>query len=212
MDNNITSSQSSTTSLSYENEIIQSFQIFDVERCGSISINNFKLILRALGFRVTKHDVLRDVLESNKRRGLYQQRGSDETDNVIRGGDSHNDFNDRMLKEIDLETVLDVILYNPDSKYNRMNQTEEEIKLMHRVNFRLFDVENKGYITSSNLKRAIQELKEFSKSLDTGSFDLNQSFDGMDDDELRAMIEEFDGDQDGMINESEFRKIMEFGL
>lgn len=217
MNTNRSSLQSPATSLSYENEIIQSFQIFDEERSGTIPINNFKLILRALGFRVTKHDVLRDVLQSHKRRGLYHCRsnaaihelGSDENDN---DNDDDDDLNDRIFKVIDLETVLDVILYNPDSKYNRMNQTEEEIKLMHRVNFRLFDVENKGYITASNLKRAVQELGEFSKTLDVGNFGLNQSFHDIDDSELKAMIEEFDGDQDGMINEDEFRKIMEFGF
>eukprot|EP01083_Nonionella_stella_P100396 283147_1 len=201
-------SSSSLPHSSYKNEIIQSFQVFDEERTGTISVNNLKLIIRALGFRVTKHDVLRDVLESNQRRGFQRENliknfshRNDDDGNV----DDDDANNDAFMKEIDLETVLDVML-NPNSKYNRNNQNEDEIKLMHKINFRLFDVENKGYITASNLKRVIEDLKGLSREME---IEGSHAFDDIDDEELRAMIEEFDGDQDGMISEDEFRRIME---
>lgn len=53
--------------------------------------------------------------------------------------------------------------------------------------FALFDTDNTGKINFSDLKRVAQELGE-----------------NLDDDELHAMIDEFDLDQDGEINEEEF--------
>ncbi len=206
--------------LSYKNEIIQSFQVFDKERTGFISINDLKLLLRALGFRVTKLDVLRDVIASNKRRGIYynNEKLKSTTHSSSFGNNDDSDeesYNSHdTTKDIELETVLDVIL-NPDSKYNRQNQSEDDINLMHKINFRLFDVDNKGYITASNVKRVIQEIQDFQNSNRddavvgvVGRQHLH-NFDNVDDNELRAMIEEFDADQDGVINEKEFRKIMD---
>lgn len=53
--------------------------------------------------------------------------------------------------------------------------------------FALFDADKTGKISFSNLKRVAQELGE-----------------NLDDAELRAMIDEFDLDMDGEINEEEF--------
>ncbi|GAA5841147.1 hypothetical protein JCM5353_008978 [Sporobolomyces roseus] len=55
--------------------------------------------------------------------------------------------------------------------------------------FRLFDEENTGKISFRNLKKVARELGE-----------------NLTDDELQAMIEEFDLDQDGEISEHEFIK------
>ncbi|GAA5946513.1 hypothetical protein JCM3765_000273 [Sporobolomyces pararoseus] len=57
--------------------------------------------------------------------------------------------------------------------------------------FRLFDEENTGKISFRNLKKVARELGE-----------------NLTDDELQAMIEEFDLDQDGEISELEFINIM----
>ncbi|ELT88044.1 hypothetical protein CAPTEDRAFT_126483 [Capitella teleta] len=57
--------------------------------------------------------------------------------------------------------------------------------------FRLFDDDDSGKISLRNLRRVARELGET-----------------MNDDELRAMIDEFDGDRDGEINEDEFLAIM----
>eukprot|EP01004_Peranema_trichophorum_P007944 NODE_6712_length_852_cov_58.119342_g6114_i0.p1 GENE.NODE_6712_length_852_cov_58.119342_g6114_i0~~NODE_6712_length_852_cov_58.119342_g6114_i0.p1 ORF type:complete len:176 (-),score=54.22 NODE_6712_length_852_cov_58.119342_g6114_i0:245-772(-) len=57
--------------------------------------------------------------------------------------------------------------------------------------FQLFDDDNTGKISIKNLRRVARELGE-----------------NMTDDELQAMIDEFDKDQDGEINEDEFISIM----
>ena len=58
--------------------------------------------------------------------------------------------------------------------------------------FKLFDDDNTGKISLRNLKRVAKEIGE-----------------DMDDEELQAMISEFDLDQDGEIDEKEFISIME---
>ncbi|EDO44944.1 predicted protein [Nematostella vectensis] len=57
--------------------------------------------------------------------------------------------------------------------------------------FRLFDDDDSGKISLRNLRRVARELGE-----------------NMTDEELRAMIDEFDKDGDGEINEDEFLAIM----
>ena len=60
-----------------------------------------------------------------------------------------------------------------------------------RKAFQLFDEDKSGKITLRNLKKIAREIGE-----------------NMGDDELEAMINEFDKDQDGAINEAEFQAIM----
>ena len=61
-----------------------------------------------------------------------------------------------------------------------------------RKAFQLFDDDHSGYITAKNLRRVARELGE-----------------NMNDDELQAMIDEFDTDHDGKISEAEFIAIMD---
>ncbi|KAF9005313.1 EF-hand [Hymenopellis radicata] len=58
--------------------------------------------------------------------------------------------------------------------------------------FKLFDDDNTGKISLRNLRRVAKEIG-----------------DRLEDDELQAMIEEFDVDQDGEISEQEFYAIMQ---
>jgi centrin-3 len=60
-----------------------------------------------------------------------------------------------------------------------------------RKAFALFDDDHTGKISLKNLRRVARELGE-----------------GMTDDELQAMIDEFDTDHDGQISEAEFIAIM----
>ena len=57
--------------------------------------------------------------------------------------------------------------------------------------FQLFDDDGTGYISLKNLRRVARELGEH-----------------LSDEELRAMIDEFDRDRDGQISQTEFLNIM----
>merc|ERR1712176_1499893 len=61
-----------------------------------------------------------------------------------------------------------------------------------RKAFELFDEDKRGKISFRNLRRIARDLGE-----------------QLTDDELRGMIDEFDADQDGEINQAEFVHIMQ---
>ena len=71
-------------------------------------------------------------------------------------------------------------------KYATRDPEEEIFKA-----FELFDSDGTGKITLPNLRRVARELGE-----------------NLTDDELQAMIDEFDKDRDGKINREEFLSIM----
>ncbi|ETW56368.1 centrin-3 [Plasmodium falciparum Palo Alto/Uganda] len=71
-------------------------------------------------------------------------------------------------------------------KISERDPTEEIIKA-----FKLFDDDDTGKISLKNLRRVSRELGE-----------------NLSDDELQAMIDEFDKDMDGEISQEEFLSIM----
>jgi len=73
-----------------------------------------------------------------------------------------------------------------NNKYANRDPEEEIMKA-----FDLFDDDGTGKISLPNLRRIARELGE-----------------NLTDDELQAMIDEFDKDQDGKINREEFLAIM----
>ncbi len=83
---------------------------------------------------------------------------------------------------IDYQEFLEMMT----TKMSEKDSREEILKA-----FRLFDDEEKGKISFTNLKRVAKELGE-----------------NMKDEELMEMIEEADRDGDGEINEEEFLRIM----
>eukprot|EP00743_Colponemidia_sp_Colp-15_P004352 GILK01004694.1.p1 GENE.GILK01004694.1~~GILK01004694.1.p1 ORF type:complete len:170 (-),score=41.35 GILK01004694.1:139-648(-) len=95
-----------------------------------------------------------------------------------------------LMKEYDRESTgsiqftdfMDIMT----QKISERDPTEEILKA-----FKLFDDDNSGRISLKNLRRVARELGE-----------------NLSDDELQAMIDEFDKDQDGEINEEEFLNIM----
>ncbi|CAG9333219.1 unnamed protein product [Blepharisma stoltei] len=83
---------------------------------------------------------------------------------------------------IDYQDFLDIMT----QKIGDRDPKEEVLKA-----FRLFDDDGTGYITLKNLRRVARELGEH-----------------LSDEELKAMIDEFDKDSDGQISQEEFFNIM----
>eukprot|EP00929_Paragymnodinium_shiwhaense_P078946 TRINITY_DN4097_c0_g1_i1.p1 TRINITY_DN4097_c0_g1~~TRINITY_DN4097_c0_g1_i1.p1 ORF type:complete len:218 (-),score=48.48 TRINITY_DN4097_c0_g1_i1:315-902(-) len=84
---------------------------------------------------------------------------------------------------IGFEAFEDIMLH----RYANQDPVDEIRKA-----FQLFDEDKSGKISFRNLKRIARDLGE-----------------KLTDDELRGMIDEFDHDQDGSINEDEFVEIMQ---
>eukprot|EP00002_Diphylleia_rotans_P026220 TRINITY_DN5217_c0_g2_i1.p1 TRINITY_DN5217_c0_g2~~TRINITY_DN5217_c0_g2_i1.p1 ORF type:complete len:171 (-),score=57.24 TRINITY_DN5217_c0_g2_i1:461-973(-) len=97
----------------------------------------------------------------------------------------------RMIEDIDVDQTgkvgLGDFLNIMTTKISERDPMEEIARA-----FRLFDEESAGKITLKNLRKIAKELGENTT-----------------DEELQAMIEEFDQDGDGMINETEFFGIMD---
>lgn len=134
-------------------EIREAFQLFDMNNDGFLDYHELKVALRALGFEVTKKEVL-DIIDE------YDTSG----ERVISYADFYRHVAGAMLER-------DPIV---------------EIKRA----FSLFDDDHTGKISIKNLRRVAKELGET-----------------MSDDELAAMIDEFDLDGDGEISLEEFINI-----
>ncbi|EQC26609.1 centrin-2 [Saprolegnia diclina VS20] len=135
-------------------ELMEAFELFDINKSGTVDHYELKVMMRALGFDVKKSEVTQLV---------------DEVD-IHRSGRVHlDDFLEIMRRKI---TSRD-----PD---------EEILKA-----FELFDDDQSGQITLKNMRRIAKEMGE-----------------SLTDDELQAMIDEFDTNQDGTINRDEFLQIM----
>ena len=93
-----------------------------------------------------------------------------------------NEYDREGTGSIEYADFLDIMT----TKIRNRDPVEEILKA-----FKLFDEDNTGKISLRNLKRVARELGE-----------------NLSDDELQAMIDEFDKDQDGEISEQEFLNIM----
>ncbi|ODV88304.1 hypothetical protein CANARDRAFT_193895 [[Candida] arabinofermentans NRRL YB-2248] len=134
-------------------EIREAFTLFDMNNDGLLDYHELKVAFRALGFDLSKREVL-DII--------------DEYDTDDRKLIGYQDFYKcAAAKIIDRDPVDEI-----------------------RRAFRLFDDDGTGKISLKNLRRVAKELGE-----------------NLSDDELRAMIDEFDLDEDGEINEEEFINI-----
>jgi len=95
-----------------------------------------------------------------------------------------------LMKEYD-KTGSGQIDYNDFLEIMTTKTAERDPNEEIRKAFKLFDDDNTNRISLKNLRRVARELGE-----------------NLSDDELQAMIDEFDKDMDGEINEEEFLSIM----
>ncbi|CAM9577366.1 unnamed protein product [Heterosigma akashiwo] len=83
---------------------------------------------------------------------------------------------------VDMDTYMEIM----QDKYALRDPDEEILKA-----FALFDDDSSGFISAKNMRRVARELGE-----------------NLGDEEIQAMIDEFDRDQDGEISRDEFKSIM----
>lgn len=134
-------------------EIFEVFTLFDLNEDGYIDYHELKVALKALGFTLSKSELL----------------------NIFENSTNDNNNNKYLLNYDDFFIVAGKLILNRDPL--------DEIKRA----FRLFNDDNTNGITLKNLKRVAKELGE-----------------NLTDEEMKAMIDEFDLDGDGEINEQEF--------
>ncbi|KAL3232682.1 Cell division control protein 31 [Nakaseomyces bracarensis] len=131
-------------------EIFEAFSLFDMNNDGYLDYHELKVAMRALGFDMSKREVL-DLIEKHDGERRRQMKYDD----------FFQEMGERMLKR----------------------DPVDEIKRA----FQLFDKNGDKKISVQDLRAVAQELGE------------NLTME-----ECNAMIDEFDMDEDGAINEEEF--------
>jgi centrin-3 len=134
--------------------------------------------MRALGFDVKKPDIVKmvhDIDPNNTGTVNYQQFLEISTSSDIVCSCGSAHLMPQLF-------VYLFLIFLVNDKYAERNPEEEIMKA-----FQLFDDDRTGRINVRNMKRVARELGE----------NLNE-------DELQAMIDEFDRDQDGEISGDEF--------
>lgn len=91
------------------------------------------------------------------------------------------------LERHDNKLSFDDFMQLMTEKFSERNPRDEAI-----LAFDLFDEEKKGKINLKNLKKAVKEINE-----------------NLDENELKAIIEEFDTDKDGYITKTDFLKVLD---
>jgi len=165
-------------------ELRESFELFDADKKGSIDLHELKVLMRALGLQVSAGSKLRTV-------ALFILKVQQVTTvkkpfwmqvkkaEVVKFVHELDPVNEG-------EVGMDLFMRLMAERYSARDPDEEVMKA-----FQLFDSEGIGSINIRSLKSIARELGET-----------------LTDEELQAMIDEFDKDQDGEINAEEFKYIM----
>ncbi len=136
----------------------------------------------SLGYRVTRQDVVEMVQN-------------------ITSSNSEYESNDG----IDLDMTIQILAAKGYATQQR-NNSEEEIRLY----FRLFDVDDKGYVTAEDLKRVQLEAVRLEQEMLTSSENSSgiSSTGNVTDEFVQAIIDKFDVNSTGAIEFEEFRRIL----
>ncbi|KAJ9460796.1 Caltractin [Diplonema papillatum] len=106
------------------------------------------------------------------------------------GFDVRRDEAVRLIEDVAGDGAHHINMYNfTEIMTEKISERDPRDEMLRA--FQLFDEDNTGRITLKNLRRVARDLGE-----------------NMSDDELQAMIDEFDKNQDGEIDEDEFINIM----
>jgi centrin-3 len=103
--------------------------------------------------------------------------------NIMKSISAYGDNSNFHNQKISFDEFIEIMT----EKFSERNPRDEAI-----MAFDLFDEEKKGKISLKNLKKAVKEINE-----------------NLTENELKAIIQEFDTDGDGFITKEDFLKIMD---
>ena len=203
-------SSSYTQSRSYEAEIRTQFDVLDDDRTGTITPHALTTLLRSMGHRVTRDDVMAELTAARERR--RRRRRQQITTVVTDDDDDDDEYNDSSCDadQIDVELVLDILSQERYVIGGTSCSSSAKVADLQDT-FRLFDVDNKGIITVENLRKVARDIHAGggSGTTDTGGGGSSSSSSGtIDDDLLQSMIETFDGNLAEGVNFEQFCRIM----
>ena len=201
-------SSSYIQSRSYEADVRQCFDVLDEDRTGTITPHALTTLLRSMGHRVTRDDVMAELTAARERR---RRRRRQRITAVVTDDDDDDD--DEYIgsscdaDQIDVELVLDILAQERYVIGGTGCSSSAKVADLQDT-FRLFDVDNKGIITVENLKKVAMDIHAGGGSGTTDIGGGGSSSGMIDDDLLQSMIETFDGNLTGGINFEQFCRIM----
>ncbi|KAF1570566.1 UNVERIFIED_CONTAM: Centrin-2, partial [Eudyptes robustus] len=145
-----------------KDEVEKAFDICDKDGTGFISIKRLKIVMRAMGFEPRQKEI-DELVKKMQENEVARQVSSD-------------------------SFTLEELMYILNEKLSDADDSSREI----RSAFELFDVQNKGFINFTDLKRVAKELGE----------------DEIEDKDLWEMIHFADLTKRGKVFENDFKVIM----
>ncbi|EMC98336.1 hypothetical protein BAUCODRAFT_56393, partial [Baudoinia panamericana UAMH 10762] len=156
-------------------EVNEAFSLFDLDKDNYIDYHELKVALKALGFDLPKNDIL-SMLQTHGVSASSLTGGA-------RGGQQQQG-GDRPSFTGPSRLLLSHVAFQQIAAQRILNRDPQEEILRA---FELFDAEGKGRIDVNDLRRVARELGE-----------------GLQEEELQAMIEEFDVRGEGGIDREAF--------
>jgi len=151
------------------------FGLFDLDKDNHIDYHELKVALKALGFDLPKSEILSLLQTHGIPASSIQNPGSKAAQQAAGQKPTFSGPSRLLLSHVAFLTIAARMIANRDPR-------DEILRA-----FALFDTESKGSINLADLRRVARELGE-----------------GLQEEELVAMIEEFDMDGDGMISQEDF--------
>ncbi|PGH07381.1 hypothetical protein AJ79_06283 [Helicocarpus griseus UAMH5409] len=151
-------------------EINEAFTLFDLDRDRHLDYHELRVALRALGFTLSKPDLISLLTTYGVPRNQSSQQPSSQTQQQ-RAANQRNAANEQPPHPSSLLMPLSAFQTLTARKILERDPREEILRA-----FELFDEGGKGFIDLEDLRRVARELGET----------------GLEEEELRAMIEEFD--------------------
>lgn len=155
-------------------EISEAFALFDLDKDKRIDYHELKVAMKALGFEVRKQEIL-EVLQVYGVSSSQQGQGQGSSQQQQQQQQTSYTHSKLLLPFTSFQYLMAARILARDPR-------DEILRA-----FELFDEGGKGKISLDDLRRVARELGE-----------------GLQEEELVAMIEEFDLDGDGMIDREEF--------